>query len=84
MYLLLFTNMLRLLCIIDIHMPCILYIPSFMSTTANMRYIVIDKFINVLPEAICCCLQTCYVYSVLLTLPCTNIATLMVTTANIR
>ena len=35
-----------------------------------------------LPEAICCCLQTCYIYGVLLTLPCTYIPTFMATTAN--
>ena len=40
-------------------------------------------FINVLPEAICCCLQTCYVFGLLLTLPCTYTPTFMVTTANI-
>ena len=39
-------------------------------------------FTNTLPEAICCCLQTCYIYGVLLTLPCTYIPTFMATTAN--
>ena len=39
--------------------------------------------LNVLPEAICCCLQTCYVFGLLLTLPCTYTPTFMVTTANI-
>ena len=37
-----------------------------------------------LPEAICCYLQTCYVYGVLLTLQCTYIPSFMATTANIR
>ena len=35
-----------------------MYIPTFMATTANMRYIVIGTFslfINLLPKAICCC-----------------------------
>ena len=43
----------------------------------------VPSFINVLPEANCCCLQTCYVYALLLTLPCTYTPTFMVTTANI-
>ena len=61
-----------------------------MATTANIRYNVLtgtfSLFINVLPEAICCCLQTCSVYGLLLTLPCTYmyIQTFMATTANIR
>ena len=44
-----------------------------MATTANIRYILIG-IINLLPEAICYCLQTCYVYGVLVTLPCTYIS----------
>ena len=39
------------------------YISTFMATTANKWYIVIGTFglfINLSPEAICCCLQTCY------------------------
>ena len=70
-----------LCCIVD--MPC-MHIPSFMATTANIRYILIGKFINKLPEAICCCLQTCYVYDELLTLLCTYIPTFMATTVNTR
>ena len=48
-------------------------------TLGTYRYI-----INLLPEAIRYHLQTCYVYGVLLTLPCTYIPTFMVTSANIR
>ena len=69
-----------------VYMPCI-HIPSFMATTANIRHVVIGKFslfINKLPEAICCCLQTCYVYDELLILPCIYIPTFMATTANTR
>ena len=58
-----------------------------MATTANTWYIVIgtfDSFYNSLPGATCCCLQTCHVYGVLLTLHCTYIPTFMATTANIR
>ena len=40
----------------------------------------------ILPEAICCRLETCNIYVMLLTLPCTctYTPTFMVTTANIR
>ena len=44
----------------------------------------LGTFINLLPEAICCGLQTCYFDGVLLTLPCTYTPTFMATTANIR
>ena len=46
-----------------------IYIPTFMATTANIRYIVIGTFslfINLLPEVICCCLQSCCVSMLLL------------------
>ena len=37
-------------------------------------------FINVLPEAICCCLQTCYVDVMLLLMDCMCIPTFIVVT----
>ena len=37
-------------------------------------------FINVLPEAICCCLQTCYVEVMLLLMDCMCIPTFIVVT----
>ena len=70
-------------------LTCLAYtiVPSFMATTANIIGIVIGKcsYLEIkFPEAICCCLQTCYVYDELLTLPCTYIPTFMATTANTR
>ena len=41
-------------------------------------------FPNLLPEAICYCIKTCYVCGVLVTLPYTYIPTFMATTANVR
>ena len=43
--------------------------------TTNIRYLQVHLayFINLLPEAIRYHLQTCYVYGVLVTLPCTYI-----------
>ena len=52
--------------------------------TTNNRYLQVytfSLFINILPEAIRYHLQTCYVYGVLVTLPCTYIPTFMVTSA---
>ena len=49
--------------------------------SSSYRYI---NFISLLPEAISYCLPTCYVYGVLVTLPCTYTPTFMATTANIR
>ena len=40
-------------------------------------------FINVLPEAICCCLQTCNVDVVLLVMHCIYIPAFIVTTVDI-
>ena len=40
-------------------------------------------FTNLLPEAICCCLQTCNVYGTWVTLYCICVQILMVTCANI-
>ena len=37
-------------------------------------------FINILPEAICCCLQTCYVDVMLLLMDCVCIPTFIVVT----
>ena len=37
-------------------------------------------FINVLPEAICCCLQTCYVDVMLLLMDCVCILTFIIVT----
>ena len=37
-------------------------------------------FINILPEAICCCLQTCYVDVMLLLMDCVCILTFIVVT----
>ena len=54
-----------------------------MVTCANISYIVIGTFslfINVLPEAICCCLQTCYVDVMLLLMDYVCILTFIVVT----
>ena len=51
--------------------------------TTNIRYLQVH-LAYFLPEAIRYHLQTCYVYGVLVTLPCTYIPTFMVTSANIR
>ena len=54
-----------------------------MVTCANISYIVIGTFslfINILPEAICCCLQTCYVDVMLLLMDCVCILTFIVVT----
>ena len=42
---------------------CIICIQTFVVTCANISYFIgtFSLFRNVLPEAICCCLQTCYV-----------------------
>ena len=40
-------------------------------------------FTNLLPEAICCCLQTCNVYGTWVTLYCICVQIFMVTCANI-
>ena len=40
-------------------------------------------FTNILPEAICCCLQTCNVYGAWVTLYCLCVQTFVVTCANI-
>ena len=50
-----------------------LCVQTFVVRCANISYIVIGTFrlfINVLPEAICCCLQTCYVDVMLLLMDC--------------
>ena len=56
--------MLCLWCVVD----SALHIPTLVDTTANIRWLII----TLSPEAICC-LQTCYVYGVLVTLLCTYI-----------
>ena len=49
---------------------CCMYIPGFIVTSADIIKPVMGMFMlftNVLPEAICCCLQTCNVYGVWVT-----------------
>ena len=63
--------------------PCMyIYILTFMATITNIWYLQVN-LASFLPEAIRRCLHTCNVYGVLLTLSCTYIPTLTVTTANI-
>ena len=51
-----------------------------MVTCANMFIGTFSLFINILPEAICCCLQTCYVDVMLLLMDCVCILTFIVVT----
>ena len=53
-------------------MYCI-FVQTFVLTSA-----IIGTFSNVLPEAICCCLQTCYVDVLLLLMDCMCILTFIV------
>ena len=46
----------------------------------SLVLLVIGTFRNVLPEAICCCLQTCYVGVTLLFMDCVCILTFIVVT----
>ena len=46
----------------------------------HLCYIVICTFSNILPEAICCCLQTCFVDVMLLLMDCVCILTFIVVT----
>ena len=46
----------------------------------SASYGTFSLFINVLPEAICCCLQTCYVDVMLLLMACICILTFIVVT----
>ena len=82
---LLFTNLYCNYALLVMYCMCLL---AVIITSADIRKLWVQcicmLFTNMLPEAICCCLQTCYIYGVLLTLPCTYIPTFMATTANIR
>ena len=63
-----------------------IYMPTFIATIAIMGQAVIGIFIHFkdrLPEAICCCLQTCSVNIVLLVMCCMCIPTFIVTSADI-
>ena len=55
--------------------------PTFIATIANMGHII--HFKERLPEAICCCLQTCNVDVVLLVIYCMYIPAFIVTSADI-
>ena len=48
-----------------------------------VRQLLFMLFTNILPEAICCCLQTCTVYGAWVTLYCICVQTFVVTCANI-
>ena len=50
-----------------------MYIPAFIVTSVDIYKPVMGIFMlftNLLPEAICCCLQTCNVYGTWVTLYC--------------
>ena len=55
--------------------------PTFIATIANMGQL--WAFVKRLPEAICCCLQTCNVDVVLLVMYCMYIPAFIVTSADI-
>ena len=70
-------------------MPCYLsyvYMPTFIATIANMGqlYIGILNYLDKLPEAICCCLQTYTVFDVLLIMYCMCLPACYVTSADKR
>ena len=56
---------------------CYVYMPTFIATIAIMGQL------GILPEANCCCLQTCSVNAVLLVMCCMCISTFIVTSADI-
>ena len=65
---------------------CYVCTPTFIATIANMGQLYIGIFIQFkerLPEAICCCLQTCNVDVVLLVMCCMCIMAFIVTSADI-
>ena len=57
--------------------------PTFIATIANMGRLYYRHFKERLPEAICCCLQTCNVDVVLLIMYCMYIPAFIVTSADI-
>ena len=61
---------------------CIAYVYKF-SWSLQLVIGTFSLFSYILPEAICCCLQTCNVYGTWVTLYCICVQILMVTCANI-
>ena len=59
-----------------------MYIPGFIVTSADISQLWVYLCYS-LPEAICCCLQTCNVYGTWVTLYCICVQIFMVTCANI-
>ena len=58
------------------------FLPGFIVTSADISKLwVYLLFTNLLPEAICCCLQTCNVYGAWVTLYCICVQTFVVTCA---
>ena len=60
----------------------VMYIPAFIVTSSDISQLWVYSC-YLLPEAICCCLQTCNVYGAWVTLYCICVQTFMATCANI-
>ena len=57
---------------------------AFIVTSVDTSYRYILLFTNILPGAICCCLQTCNVYGTWVTLYCICVQTFVLTSASYR
>ena len=79
----LFVVVYKLVMFMERGLHCIAYVYKFLMVTCATHQLVIGTyslFRNILPEAICCCLQTCYVDVMLLLMDCVCILTFIVVT----